>query len=124
MSSGRLDIVENAELTQHLLRLRTLMIVEDRREAREVAFLNTRLSPLLDAHLDRGRFADLDWYASRGVERPEARRALEDFSGLLRDGAFWNLLHEGVAYRQRDEYFFDRMKTEIAGVREAAGKRR
>jgi hypothetical protein len=120
VSSGRLDIVENPELTQHLLMLRTLMIVKDRAEAREVMFMNTRLSPLLDAYVDRGRFADLDWYASKGVGRPETQRFPEDFSGLFRDRTFWNLMERRVEYRERDEYFLGRMRTEIAGIRESA----
>lgn len=120
VNSGRLDIVRNPELTQHLLMLRTLMVVKDRDEALEVAFLNTRLSPLLDAYVDRGRFTDLDWYASKGVTRPEIRRLPEDFGGLLRDRTFWNLLERRVEYRERDEYFFGRMRNEIAGIREAA----
>lgn len=116
VNSGNLDVLSDPELTKHLVMLRTLMVVKDRVEARELAFVEGQLEPFV------GEFVTLrspsGWYERWGVPPPEAEAATwDDLEAMLRDPQFLSLVHRRTSLRANVDYFLDRMRAEMAYVR-------
>lgn len=114
VNSGNLDVLSDPVLTKHLVMLRTLMVVKDRVEARELAFLDGQLEPFV------GEFVTLQgvsgWYERWGVVPPEAGTP-GDVEAMLRDPRFLSLVHRRTSFRANVDFFLDRMRAEMAYVR-------
>lgn len=114
VNSGNLDVLTDPELTKHLVMLRTVMVVKDRVEARELAFLDGQLEPFV------GDFVTLqgptEWYERWGVVPPETG-APGDLEAMLQDPHFLSLVHRRTSFRANVDYFLDRMRAEMAHVR-------
>jgi hypothetical protein len=114
VNSGNLDVLRDPALTKHLVQLRTLMVVKDRVEARELAFIEGQLEPFI------GSFVQLpgpgNWYERWGVTPPEVRRS-GDLGMMLRDPQFLSLVTRRTWFRRNIEFFLERMRIEMVDLR-------
>ena len=113
VNSGNLDILPDPELTKHLVQLRTLMVVKDRVEARELAFIEGQLEPFVG---DFVQYGVTDWYERWDVSPPNVRR-VGDLEKMLRDPRFLSLVNRRTLFRANVEFMLDRMRIEIADLR-------